>query len=104
MASLDTLAVGELMIGYGYEQLTVGTAAGGLTVPTKNGVRASRALITVETNAIRWRCDGTDPTAAVGSLTGTAPVEIVLTGPALGEFRAIRAGGADAVVSVAYFN
>lgn len=92
------------MTGVGYQQLTVSTAAQALTVPTTNGVKASRALVTVETEAIRWRADGTAPTGAIGSLTAVAPVEIVLSGPILGQFQLIRAGSADAAVSVAYFD
>lgn len=104
MASLDVLAVGEPMTGMGYEQLTVSTTGLGLTPPSVGGVKPSRALVLIESNTVRWRCDGVDPTAAIGMLTGTAPVEIVLTGPAIGQFRAIRAGASDAAVSVVYFN
>lgn len=48
----------------GYVQFTAGTidAATGLTVPAG----ASFAMITPEAQAIRWRDDGTNPTAAVG--------------------------------------
>lgn len=47
----------------GYQQITnvsAGTTA--LTVPVGSG----RALIQVETQAVRWRDDGTNPTASVG--------------------------------------
>lgn len=47
----------------GYEQLTsLGAPAKALTVPA----RAKIAFIQAEAQAVRWRDDGTDPTASVG--------------------------------------
>ena len=46
----------------GYQQITSLSASTALTVP----VGATMALITPETQAIRWRDDGTAPTASVG--------------------------------------
>lgn len=46
----------------GYQQITSLSAATALTVPTG----ATMALITPETQAVRWRDDGTNPTASVG--------------------------------------
>lgn len=53
----------------GYQQITSLSAATALTVP--NG--ATSALIIAETQAVRWRDDGTNPTSGVGMLlpTGT---------------------------------
>lgn len=55
----------------GYQQITSLSAAAGLTVPTKDpvtgaNVKANFALITAETQDLRWRDDGVDPTASVG--------------------------------------
>ncbi len=54
----------------GYQQITSLSSATGLTVPAKdvNGLAAkpSMALITPETQAVRWRDDGVAPTASVG--------------------------------------
>ena len=54
----------------GYQQITDVSAAVGLTVPSTdvNGLncRPSIALITPETQAVRWRDDGVAPTASVG--------------------------------------
>ena len=54
----------------GYQQITSLSAATGLTVPTKdlNGLSGSPriALITPETQGVRWRDDGVAPTASVG--------------------------------------
>jgi hypothetical protein len=46
----------------GYQQITSLSAATALTVPTG----ATSVLITVESQAVRWRDDGTNPTATVG--------------------------------------
>lgn len=54
----------------GYQQITDLSSAVGLTVPTtdKNGSKQQPtfALIVAETQAVRWRDDGTSPTASVG--------------------------------------
>lgn len=54
----------------GYQQITSLSAATALTVPAKdvNGLscKPSLAMITPETQAVRWRDDGVDPTASVG--------------------------------------
>lgn len=46
----------------GYQQITSLSSATGLTVPPG----ANYALIIPETQAVRFRDDGTDPTASVG--------------------------------------
>ena len=46
----------------GYEQITSLAAAAGMTP----GAGARSALIVAVTQAIRWRDDGTDPTASIG--------------------------------------
>ena len=54
----------------GYEQITTLTASTALTVPIRdvNGLscRPAIAIITPETQAVRWRDDGVAPTASVG--------------------------------------
>lgn len=47
----------------GYQQITTLSAAATLTVP----VGATIAIIEVETQAVRWRDDGTAPTSTVGT-------------------------------------
>jgi len=49
----------------GHQQLTVSSSAVGLTVPT--GTHPKHALITIQTNGVRWRADGTNPTSSVGN-------------------------------------
>lgn len=54
----------------GYEQITSLSAAASLTVPVRDvqglSCRPSIAIITPETQAVRWRDDGTAPTSSVG--------------------------------------
>lgn len=54
----------------GYQQITSLSSATGLTVPYTdlNGLacRPSLAIITAETQAVRWRDDDVNPTASVG--------------------------------------
>lgn len=46
----------------GYQQITSLAAATALTIPAGTAL----AIVTPEVQAVRWRDDGTDPTAAVG--------------------------------------
>jgi len=46
----------------GYQQITDLSAAVALTIP----VGTAFAIVTPQTQAVRWRDDGTDPTASVG--------------------------------------
>lgn len=54
----------------GYQQITSLSAATGLTVPTQTPDGSKQqptfALIIAETQGVRWRDDGTAPTASVG--------------------------------------
>jgi len=54
----------------GYQQITTVSSAIGLTVPTLapdgSNQKPTFALIISETQAVRWRDDGTSPTASVG--------------------------------------
>lgn len=51
----------------GYQQITSLAAAAALTIPA--GARV--AIIECETQNVRWRDDGTDPTATVGMILET---------------------------------
>lgn len=81
----------------GYQQLTGISAATGLTVPTG----ANYALIQAEAQSIRWRDDGTNPTASVGMII-TANQYIEYTGN-LATFKAIEVTG-GAIVNVSYYS
>jgi hypothetical protein len=82
---------------FGYQKLAPTTATS-LTIP--NG--AYSAVLTVETNSIRWRCDGTAPTSAEGNLIAAA-AEREVDGPeGLSGLSIIDCSGASSV-KVAYF-
>jgi hypothetical protein len=54
------------MDALGYQQITSLTASTALTVPAGTQM----ALVQAESQAVRWRDDGTDPTATVGMILG----------------------------------
>lgn len=58
------------LVPMGHQQLTSLSSATGLTVPAG----ATRAQLQCETQNVRWRDDGTDPTAAVGMILVTTTV------------------------------
>ena len=87
----------------GYQQLTVSTAAVGLTVPS--GARVAMMVLNGNTNGVRWRDDGVDPTAAIGM-----PISFEDGGNQffkydgkLARIKFIRSGGADAVLNISYY-
>jgi hypothetical protein len=95
------MAVVEVVTGtvspLGYQQITNLSAAVGLTVPTG----ARRALVIAETQAVRWRADGTDPSATVGMPLAVATVlDVALTNLAVIKF---FEQAASAKLNVHYF-
>ena len=82
-----------------YEQVTVSTAVKTLTVPKG----AVRAIFGVEGQSLRYRLDGTDPTASVGILAKADKTFEIYGKSALVALKAIRVDGSDSVLSVQYF-
>lgn len=80
----------------GYQQITSLASAAALTVPTG----ATVALIQAESQSIRWRDDGTNPTTSVGMLLA-AGESVFFTG-SLSAFRAIEVS-ASAKLNVSYY-
>ena len=81
----------------GYEQITgLGPAAKALTIPAG----AQRALIQTTGQNVRWRDDGTDPTATVG-MQLAAGDSLFYTGD-LAAIRLIE-DAASATVNVSYY-
>jgi hypothetical protein len=80
----------------GYQQITSLSASTALTVP----VGANLALIVAETQAVRWRDDGTAPTASVGMPLATG-VSLSYDG----DLKAIRfiEQSASATLNVSYY-
>jgi hypothetical protein len=81
----------------GYQQITSLSSAQALTVPTGT----SMVIVTPETQGIRWRGDGTNPTATVGYPLASGN-EMVFTA---GNFEALRfiEQSASAKLNVYYF-
>ena len=50
----------------GYQQIATLTTSTTLTIPPACGSNPTLAVITAEAQAVRYRDDGTDPTAAIG--------------------------------------
>jgi hypothetical protein len=94
-------------IASSFESITVSTVSIGvtaalLTEDAGNGkvLRASKVFLSVETNPVRLRWDGGDPTAALGHLL-TAGTSIEIEGEKnVRQLRMIRQGGADGTVMV----
>lgn len=86
-----------------YEAVTVSSSAVGLTAATytEGGAVMPHALITVETNPIRFRVDGLNPTATEGHLVQPGNKITLDSGDQITKFRAIATGG-DATIRVSY--
>lgn len=80
----------------GYQQITSISAAAALTVPSGSTV----ALIQAETKDVRWRDDGSNPTASVGMII-PAGTSVFFTG-SLSAFRAIETA-ASAKLNISYY-
>lgn len=91
-------------VAFAYEAIAVSTTAVGFTLATMTGTQTlvpAYAVVSVETNTIRWREDGTAPTAGEGH-SEVAAAKFVVCGPNMGRFKAIRAS-ADATLRVTYY-
>lgn len=85
----------------GYQQITSLSSSTGLTVPTMgDGTKPTYAVITVQTQAVRWRDDGTAPTASVGM-----PMAVGQTLEYDGDLNAIKfiEQTASAALNVSYY-
>ena len=83
----------------GYEQLTVSTAAVGLTLPSG----ATRAVVYVEAQPIRWRDDAVAPTSSVGVPAVATDAFELPSVQSINGFKAIRSGSTDATLNVVYY-
>ena len=89
----------------GFEQLTVSTSAVGPTAskvsPPGGGSSANYGFFVCETADVRWRDDGTNPTATVGELL-PAGQEMEYDGP-LNKLKFISATGSTATIDASYY-
>lgn len=93
-------------IQYAQEAITISSTALPFTVATyaDGGAPVKYAVVTLETNPIRVRADGLNPTATVGELyTNSTNVKFLVCGQGnVQRFRAIRTGS-DAAITAAYY-
>ena len=82
----------------GYQQITVLTSAVGFTSPPKG---ANRAMLICTGQDVRWRDDGTNPTATVGFLLTTG-INYIYEG----DLEAIKfiQSAATAVLNISYYD
>ena len=82
-----------------FESLTISSTAVAITA-TIIDQHHDDALITVEAAAVRFRIDGTAPTATVGHVLEVGDVLELRGMGEIGKFQAIRRDGADATLRV----
>ena len=90
---------------FAFETVTVAGASTALTAATHSptgGPGAEQALLTLEAGQIRWRADGTAPTAAVGHLLEIGDSLVLDGADTITKFRGIRTGGTSGSLSVSY--
>jgi len=89
-----------LEIALGFEQLAVSNTAIGLaSIPEK----ANKAVMTVEDGTLRYRDDGTAPTATVGLKVFVGGTIILNGRDSIQKFLAIRQGTTDSELNVSYY-
>lgn len=89
--------------GCGYQQLTGVATSTALTIPTSiggNSCKPNAVLLQAETQALRYRDDGTAPTATVGMILQTGQAPFYYDGD-LNLFRVIQST-AGAILNVIY--
>jgi hypothetical protein len=86
-----------------FETLTVDDTAAGIHLTAATYTDANGAYITAETASIRFRVDGTAPTASVGHLVETKGVIELRSQKEIENFKAIRTGSTSAVIMITYF-
>ena len=82
-----------------FESLSISTVAVAITAGNIDQ-HHDDALITVETAAVRFRIDGTAPTATVGHVLEAGDVLTLRGIGEIGKFQAIRRDGTDATLRV----
>lgn len=83
-----------------FESVTVSTTAVTLTAATYTN--CDNALITVETDQVRFRLDGVAPTSSVGHVLDAGDTLILDSADQIVGARFIRSGGSDATLRVSY--
>ena len=85
-------------MAFGHQKLTVDATVRSLTVPQG----ANFAQVKVETAAIRYRIDGTDPATAEGVLISAGDAFTIYGNDALNIIKMVEATSTDSVINVSY--
>jgi|TARA_R110000822_G_scaffold6810_2_gene28494 hypothetical protein len=85
-------------MAFGHEKLAVDATVRALTVPAD----VNFAQVKVETAAIRYRLDGTDPATAVGVLVSAGDSFCIYGVDALRNIKMVEATSTDSVINVSY--
>ena len=85
-------------MAFGHQKLAVDATVRSLTVPND----VNFAQIKVETAAIRYRIDGTDPATAVGVLVSAGDAFTVYGADTLAQIKMVEATSTDSVINVSY--
>ena len=94
----------------GMEQISAGATAIGFTESNynkaMNGVKmkANSAILTVEVAQVRFRIDGTAPTASIGHVLNANDAYSLLTFEQISNFKAIRTGATNALLTITYIS
>ncbi len=96
--------IANLLNIFAFETISIEAVAVGFTAATivnSNDAYAKKALVTVESAQLRWRCDS-NPTSTVGHLLQPGDVLILIGSENIRNFKAIRTGSTNAKISVSY--
>ena len=87
---------------FGYESITVADTAIGITstLYSATSYKALRAIVTAETAQMRYRMDGSDPTASEGHLLNPFDALMLENSDQIAAFRAIRVSASSGVLKV----
>ena len=85
-----------------FEQLTIDATVGGIGLTAATYGTDTKAYITVEGADIRFRIDGTAPTAAIGHLVNNGGIIKLDSASDLAHFKAIRTGAVSATITCTY--
>lgn len=93
----------EVYLANGYESLTVTNAAAGVGPTWAKSKTAYKAFMTAETAEMRFRFDGTAPTATEGHIIDTGDTLELYGNKNVVNFKAIRTGETSGVLRITYY-
>lgn len=96
------------MGAFNHEALTISTTALSLTASTYgagtvSGSGASRAILEIENDTLRYLTTGAAPTSSVGIQLGAGSIIYLCNPGEIARFRAIRSGSTDAKIQASYY-